>query len=131
MATSRTVLQSAQADSKWERALQTLKEDDQKQFDRIKDPLDDHHAVLYSVLSAANERKEECMKKRWRINVNGRTIYVRDILEKLCAWVKKIIVLHLSTHLFDFFLISGALYRTSVTLLSSMIRYMRLYHGLP
>ncbi|KAI1167471.1 hypothetical protein F5B18DRAFT_601893 [Nemania serpens] len=91
MATSRTVLQSAQADSKWERALQTLKEDDQKQFDRIKDPLDDHHAVLYSVLSAANERKEECMKKRWRINVNGRTIYVRDILEKLCAWVKKII----------------------------------------
>lgn len=99
MATSRTAPQSTQAGSKWERALQTLKEDDRKQFDRIKDPLDNHHGVLLAVLSAANERKEECIKKRWRIDVNGRTIYVRDVLEKLCSWVKKIIVLPLSTRL--------------------------------
>ncbi|KAI1128059.1 hypothetical protein F5Y10DRAFT_292341 [Nemania abortiva] len=80
--------------SKWEQALQRLKKEDQEQFERIKNSSDKHSEVLDTVLVAANERKEECLRKKWKVaTINGRKIYIRDILEKLSVWVKKLIAI--------------------------------------
>jgi hypothetical protein len=43
------------------------------------------------VLQAANSKKDECLKKRWKISLKGRTIILRDVLEKVAAWVNKFI----------------------------------------
>ncbi|KAI0105523.1 hypothetical protein GGR51DRAFT_192292 [Nemania sp. FL0031] len=80
--------------SKWEQALQRLNKEDQEQFRRIKDSSDKHRVVLDAVLTATNARKEECLRRKWKLaTIKGRKIYIRDILEKLSVWVKKLIVI--------------------------------------
>ncbi|KAI1754330.1 hypothetical protein F4782DRAFT_539160 [Xylaria castorea] len=79
--------------SKWEQALQRLIKEYEKQFHLLKKSLGEPRKVLDDVLAAANERKEECVRKRWRLVINGRTIYIRDVLEKISVWVKKLVTI--------------------------------------
>ncbi|KAJ8119211.1 hypothetical protein ONZ43_g3796 [Nemania bipapillata] len=79
--------------SRWEQALQGLKKEDQEQFDRIRDASDKYCVVLDEVFIAVNKRKEECLKERWRLKISGRDIFIRNVLEKLCGWVKKLIAI--------------------------------------
>ncbi|KAI8634826.1 hypothetical protein F5Y19DRAFT_469876 [Xylariaceae sp. FL1651] len=79
--------------SKWDQALERLRKEDQEQFDLARKSFNNPHNVLSSVLEAANKRKEECLKKRWKLVVNGRTIIMRDVLEKLSVWVKKLVAI--------------------------------------
>jgi hypothetical protein len=42
-------------------------------------------------LAVTNERKEECIKKRWKVSIKGRTIILSDLLEKVAVWVNKFV----------------------------------------
>lgn len=48
--------------------------------------------LLTDVLEAAKEKRSECMKKRWKITVNGREVVLRDVMEKISTWVEKVLV---------------------------------------
>lgn len=78
--------------SRWAEALQRLNKEDQTQFELAQKGIDDPKSVLCNVLAATNKRKEECMKKRWKLVIKGQTIIIRDILEKLSTWVQKLLV---------------------------------------
>ncbi|KAI1658927.1 hypothetical protein F4813DRAFT_33676 [Daldinia decipiens] len=49
-------------------------------------------ATLNDVLKATNEKKDECIKKRWKVTLKGRTIILRDVLEKIAVWVDKFLM---------------------------------------
>ncbi|KAH8664515.1 hypothetical protein BX600DRAFT_464581 [Xylariales sp. PMI_506] len=78
----------AEKDS-WAEALERLSTEDRGSFSTIETPLNDPQEVLVDVLAAVQAKKEESLRKRWKVVVKGRTIIVRDILEKISAWVKK------------------------------------------
>jgi hypothetical protein len=78
--------------SRWAEALQRLSKEDRAQFELAQKGIEDPKSVLSNVLEATNKRKEECMKKRWKLVIKGQTIIVRDILEKLSSWVQKLLV---------------------------------------
>lgn len=78
--------------SRWAEALQRLSKEDQTQFELAQKGIDDPKSILSNVLTATNKRKEECMKKRWKLVIKGQTIIIRDILEKLSNWVQKLLV---------------------------------------
>lgn len=90
---------ASQTGSKWDQALQRLRKEDRGQFNVVEKSLDEPWKILDGVLAAANERKEECVRKRWKLVINGRTIYIRDVLEKLSVWVKKLVVFSLIPHI--------------------------------
>ncbi|OTA07712.1 hypothetical protein A9Z42_0086230 [Trichoderma parareesei] len=77
--------------SRWAEALQKLGKEDQAQFELALKSLDDLKSVLSNVLAATDIRKEECKKKRWKLSIKGQTVIMRDVLEKLSAWVQKIL----------------------------------------
>lgn len=78
--------------SKWAEALQRLSKEDQTQFELAQKGIDDPISILSNVLTATNKRKEDCMKKRWKLVIKGQTIIIRDIVEKLSNWVQKLLV---------------------------------------
>lgn len=46
--------------------------------------------IVEAVLGTAEEKKQLCLQKRWRIKKpNGEDIIVRDILEKIIVWLNK------------------------------------------
>jgi len=50
----------------------------------------DKLAVLQEVVSLAEEKKEQCLRKRWTIKKrNGGTLILRDVFEKIVVWVRK------------------------------------------
>ncbi|KAK4213489.1 ankyrin repeat protein [Rhypophila decipiens] len=78
---------------KWAAALDTLSAEERERFTSVKDALErDPRNVLVDVLAAANEKKDECMRRRWKLVIKGRTIILRDVLEKISVWVSKITV---------------------------------------
>ncbi|ROT39647.1 hypothetical protein SODALDRAFT_309087 [Sodiomyces alkalinus F11] len=74
---------------KWADALEKLSVEDRKRFDVTgiaeRSPKD----VLADVLEATEKKKRECMRHRWKITIKGRTIILRDVLEKITVWVNK------------------------------------------
>ncbi|KAH6689768.1 hypothetical protein F5X68DRAFT_260368 [Plectosphaerella plurivora] len=74
---------------KWAVAHERLSAEDQKCFDVTAMSDRSPQDVLSDVLAAANKKKDECMKKRWKVTVKGRTIILRDVLEKITVWVSK------------------------------------------
>ena len=84
---------SQTAASKWAAALRRLSKEDREQFDFANKIADDPKAVLDSVLAATKTRKDECLRKRWKLVVKGRTVILRDVLEKLTTWIQKFMVI--------------------------------------
>ncbi|KAI0190179.1 hypothetical protein EV127DRAFT_389290 [Xylaria flabelliformis] len=84
---------TSQTGSKWEQALQRLRKEDQEHFNAVNKMTDTPLEVLHGVLAAVSKRKEDCLRKRWNTVVDGRTIYIRDVLEKISVWVKKLIAI--------------------------------------
>jgi ankyrin repeat domain-containing protein 50 len=35
------------------------------------------------------KKREECEEKRWKFNINGRQIILRDVAEKVIVWINK------------------------------------------
>ncbi|KAL9102975.1 MAG: hypothetical protein Q9163_001928 [Psora crenata] len=71
----------------WEKAIQQLSNDDRECIGfHATDRLD----VLQDVLTAATSKRDVCMQKRWQYKKsNGDKVIVRDLLEKVLAWVNK------------------------------------------
>ncbi|KAI0554188.1 hypothetical protein F4679DRAFT_579797 [Xylaria curta] len=84
---------TSQTGSKWEQALQRLRKEDQEHFNAVDKTTNTPLTVLDGVLAAVSKRKEDCLRKRWNTVVDGRTIYIRDVLEKISVWVKKLIAI--------------------------------------
>lgn len=76
----------------WGEALKVLSEEDKARYDqRLTKGLGQQH-LLNNVLEAALVKREECKQRRWKISVKGKSIILRDVLEKMAVWVKKFIV---------------------------------------
>ncbi|KAK3298835.1 uncharacterized protein B0H64DRAFT_83679 [Chaetomium fimeti] len=76
---------------KWVAALGTLSEEDRERFTFAKTGQRSARDVLADVLEATRRKKNECIKKRWRVVVRGRSIILRDVLEKISVWVSKVV----------------------------------------
>ncbi|KAK6951746.1 hypothetical protein Daesc_006269 [Daldinia eschscholtzii] len=76
----------------WTLAIEQLRKQEGDRFELYdlskREPLE----TLTEVLKATNEKKDECIKKRWKVTVRGRTIILRDVLEKIAVWVDKLVV---------------------------------------
>src|ERR1700760_2911893 len=73
----------------WTEALKKLSKEDQAQFDFAKSLEQDPIQLLQDVFSATQQKKEECMEKRWKAVVMGKSIILRDVLEKISLWIKR------------------------------------------
>ncbi|KAK4204557.1 hypothetical protein QBC40DRAFT_336757 [Triangularia verruculosa] len=78
---------------KWTTALERLGETEIKGFgmNTIQGLKGSHKEVLTGVLVAIQERKDECIKKRWKVVIRGRTLILRDVLEKVSVWVSRLL----------------------------------------
>lgn len=80
---------------KWETALNDLSTEDRKNFSLIETSQKSPQDVLVDLLAAVEVKKDECLRKRWKVVIKGRTIILRDVLDKLSVWVKKMMVKHI------------------------------------
>lgn len=77
---------------KWAAALDRLGAEDRKRFE-VTGMLDrSPRDILTDVLAVTNQKKNDCMRKRWKIIYKGRTVILRDVLEKITVWVNKFAV---------------------------------------
>lgn len=75
------------AENLWDRAVKTLSDEDRRNIDFSRPGKLD---ILGDVLKAAERKKEECLKKRWRFKrSNGDEVILRDVFEKIVTWVNK------------------------------------------
>ncbi|KAJ9155746.1 1-alkyl-2-acetylglycerophosphocholine esterase [Pleurostoma richardsiae] len=73
----------------WAEAIQKLTKEDRDRLKILDDMSRDPHAVVCDVLAATNEKKDDCLRKRWSIVLKGQTIILRDVFEKIAVWVNK------------------------------------------
>ncbi|MCJ1387016.1 hypothetical protein MMC17_010145 [Xylographa soralifera] len=68
----------------WQRALATLDDD-------LKASLDFKNSTkrdfLEKTLKTVEEKRQLCLRKRWKFKRNGKEVVVRDILEKIIRWL--------------------------------------------
>jgi hypothetical protein len=74
------------ADSLWEKAVEALDDEDNRNVDFNKE---DKLAILRDVLDAVEEKKRTCLEKRWKYKKGDKEIIIRDQLEKVVKWVDK------------------------------------------
>lgn len=43
--------------------------------------------VVGFLLREAERKKDLCLQKQWKVNMRGKTIILRDVLDKIIAWV--------------------------------------------
>lgn len=80
----------AEKKGKWTAALHTLSDEERRLFKNL-DAEKPALGILQDVLAATLKRKEDCLRKRRKVRISGREIVIRDVLDKLSAWVKKFI----------------------------------------
>ena len=73
-------------DSLWGKAVEALDDKDKLgvDFERA-----DKLAILEDVLKAVDEKRQACMKGRWKYKKENKEIIIRDQLEKVVVWVNK------------------------------------------
>ncbi|TLD14961.1 hypothetical protein PspLS_10833 [Pyricularia sp. CBS 133598] len=76
-------------DDKWSIALGRLSIGDRERFEVSAVGNRSPQDILADVLAETRAKKDECMRKRWKTTVKGRTIILRDVLEKITVWVNK------------------------------------------
>jgi ankyrin repeat protein len=70
----------------WNEALKVLSLDDQLAIGAQKG---DKAEILERLLAVTDEKKELCLKKRWKYRKKDGDIIIRDQLEKVTAWIQK------------------------------------------
>lgn len=45
--------------------------------------------ILNSVLDQAEQQKNVCLRKRWKVDIQGKQVILRDVFDKITAWVDK------------------------------------------
>jgi hypothetical protein len=84
--------QISSSDDLWDDALLLLKSDEREEIRATSSLEKNSSNVLASVLKAAEDKKNECLKKRWRIVRGDRSIIIRDLVEKISVWARKFVV---------------------------------------
>jgi hypothetical protein len=71
----------------WKLAMSNLSQDELKHLDfECSETLE----TITQVLEATTKKKEECLAKRWKYtNLKGEKVVIRDVLDKVMAWVDK------------------------------------------
>ncbi|KAK3986108.1 hypothetical protein QBC44DRAFT_144035 [Cladorrhinum sp. PSN332] len=77
------------SNDKWEIALSRLSREDAKKLDFATTHAKSQD-LLTEVLAAANKKKDEAIRKRWKVEVKGRTIILRHVLENIAVWVSRL-----------------------------------------
>lgn len=74
-------------DSVWAKALLGLSEEDRKalNFGSLDDKLD----IINNVVEAVAIKRKLCIDKQWKFTYKGEKIILRDVADKLLAWVEK------------------------------------------
>jgi hypothetical protein len=75
------------AEDLWVKAAKTLSDKDQLpiDFNRV-----DRLKVLDDVLVAVEEKKQNCLEKRWKYkNSKGEDVILRNLFAKIVVWVEK------------------------------------------
>lgn len=74
--------------SLWEKALETLPDEDKKQ---LRPQRGETRARPSEVVRAVEVRKRDCEKKQWVLytNASGEKVLVRDTLNRVCDWLDK------------------------------------------
>jgi hypothetical protein len=81
----------AEKEGKWTAALHALSDEDRQLFKNL-DAEKPALGILQDVLAATLKKKEDYIRKRRKVRIPGREIVIRDVLDKLSAWVTKFIV---------------------------------------
>ncbi|KAH0536560.1 hypothetical protein FGG08_006568 [Glutinoglossum americanum] len=78
--------------SLWDIAVQKLNPEDRQHIDFDCPPGSKKLLVLDQLRSAAEEKKNLCLAKRWKYSKkNGETIVLRDVIDKIISWLDKFI----------------------------------------
>ncbi|EXU97098.1 ankyrin repeat protein [Metarhizium robertsii] len=80
----------AEKEGKWTAALHALSDEERQLFQNL-DAEKPALGILQYVLAATLKKKEDCLRKRRKVRIPGREIVIRDVLDKLSAWVTKFI----------------------------------------
>ena len=119
------------SESLWAQALTDLSSSDADNFSLLTVQTRDPRELLVDVLSAAETKKNECLKKPWTLKLGGKTIVLRDVMDKLVLWVQKFIVQTASSAIYlsrsSLFLTN---FRLSAMSPSSLTPYTRHFPGL-
>ncbi|KAJ5370546.1 uncharacterized protein N7496_006638 [Penicillium cataractarum] len=79
------IIQKSQ--SLWDHAVNTVPE---TEISLVNFQNPEKRGILEDVLVLAQQRREECLRKRWRIRrKNGTIIILRDVFEKMIVWINK------------------------------------------
>lgn len=84
---TRNQSQDAPAKNLWELALEKLSEEDKHELSRMR--LDSKLDILQHLRTAAKKKQADCANRRWKFELNGRQIVLRDVAEKIIVWVDK------------------------------------------
>lgn len=76
-----------QSQNIWQKALETLDDDLKAHLNFDNSTKRDIFAAAFR---AADEKKQLCLKKRWKLKKpGGEEVILRDVLEKIIAWLNK------------------------------------------
>jgi hypothetical protein len=70
----------------WEKALEALPHEDKRNVDFNRT---DKLAILKDVLTAIDEKRSDCLERRWKYKKGDKEIIIRDQLEKIAEWVAR------------------------------------------
>lgn len=79
--------QDAPVRSLWDLALEKLSEEDKHELSQMR--LDSKLDILQHLRTAAIKKQADCENRRWKFELNGRQIVLRDVAEKIIVWVDK------------------------------------------
>ena len=71
----------------WGLAIEKLSEENKLAISSIKS--DSKLDILQHLRAAATEKQKDCEDKRWKYELNGRQIILRDVAGKIIAWIDK------------------------------------------
>ena len=70
----------------WAEALKTLSKEDQEAFQAHSDS---DLGILQHLCAIAEQKRDDCEKRGWKIKLNGRQIILRDLAQKIIVWIDK------------------------------------------
>lgn len=79
--------QDAYAKGLWGLALERLSDEDKKTMSRIKS--DSMLDILRHLHTEAVQKQSYCDDRRWKFELNGRPIILRDVAGKIIVWIDK------------------------------------------
>lgn len=55
----------------------------------LKDSPNRQTPSLEEIIQYVKLQQTRCMEKRWKIEINGKTVYLRDVCDKIILWINK------------------------------------------